>query len=45
MDKMIALQGENQVFVGGRPTTMADCYKRVSLVLGYSIEQFAKNRR
>ena len=45
MDKVIGLHGEGRVFVGGRPTTILDCYKQVCLVLGYSIEQFAKNRR
>jgi hypothetical protein len=45
MDEVIALHGEDRIFVGGRPTTILDCYKQVSLVLGYSVEQFAKNRR
>jgi hypothetical protein len=45
MEKVIELHGEDRVFVGGRPRTILDCYKQVSLVLGYSAEQFAKNRR
>ena len=45
IDKLIALHGEDRVFVGGRPTTILDSYKQVCLVLGYSAEQFAKNRR
>lgn len=45
MNEVIALHGEDRVFVGGRPATILDCYKQVCLVLGYSVEQFAKNRR
>ena len=45
MDVVIALHGEDRVFIGGRPSTILDCYKRVCLVLGYSVEPFTKNRR
>ncbi|KAG0647254.1 hypothetical protein D0Z07_7314 [Hyphodiscus hymeniophilus] len=45
MERLVELHSEDRVFVGGRPKTIMDCYKQVCLVLGYSAEQFAKNRR
>jgi hypothetical protein len=45
MDEVIALHGEDRIFVGGTPRTMSDCYKQVNLVLGVSPQSFARNRR
>lgn len=45
IDEVIALHGAERIFVGGRPTTMNECFKHICLMLGYSPAQFAKNRR
>ncbi|KAF4626860.1 hypothetical protein G7Y89_g11295 [Cudoniella acicularis] len=45
MDQAIAIHTEERVFVGSAPKSLADCSKQVSLMLGYSVEQFARNRR
>lgn len=45
MDEVIAIHGAERIFVGGKPTTMLDCWKQICLMLGWSPAQFAKNRR
>lgn len=45
MDEVIALHGEDRVFVGGPPKTILDSWKQICLMLGYSPQQYAKNRR
>ncbi|TVY87900.1 hypothetical protein LAWI1_G008034 [Lachnellula willkommii] len=45
IEQLIAIHHEERIFLGGRPRNIQDCAKQVSLVLGYSPEQFARNRR
>jgi hypothetical protein len=45
MDQVIALHGEDRMFVGAKPTTIVDCWKQMCLTLGVSTENFARNRR
>lgn len=45
MDLMIRMQSEERVFVGGKPDSPDDYFKRFCLCMGYSAEQFAANRR
>lgn len=45
MDTFIEMQGVDKVFLGKKPTTLYDSYKRLSLYKGSSVEQFAANRR
>lgn len=43
--QLIAIHHEERIFLGARPKNIQDCGKQVSLILGYSPEQFARNRR
>ncbi|TVY18008.1 hypothetical protein LARI1_G007450 [Lachnellula arida] len=45
IEQLIAIHHEERIFLGGRPKNIQDCAKQVLLVLGYSPEQFARNRR
>jgi hypothetical protein len=45
MDELIALHGEDKVFIGAAPTTIVDSWKQICLTLGVSAENFARNRR
>ncbi|PVH87784.1 hypothetical protein DL98DRAFT_509345 [Cadophora sp. DSE1049] len=45
MDEVIALHGADRIFLGAKPSTMADCFKQICLMLGHSVQDFAKNRR
>ena len=43
MELVIRNQGENKVFIGGRPKTLEDAHKRLCLALGMSLTGFAKD--
>lgn len=45
MDDVIKIHGEDRIFVGGKPDNIIDSFKQISLVLGYSSENFSANRR
>jgi hypothetical protein len=45
MEEVIAVHGEECVFIGTRPISIVDCYKQVHLMLGFSASQWAKNRQ
>lgn len=45
MEQVISLHSESRVFIGAQPKTIGDCFKQVCLMLGYSAEQYARNRR
>jgi hypothetical protein len=45
MDQVIAIHGEDRIFVGAKPTTLVDCFKQICLTLGVSAENFARTQR
>jgi hypothetical protein len=45
MDQVIAIHGEDRIFVGAKPTTLVDCFKQIILTLGVSAESFARSQR
>ena len=45
MEEVISIHGAERIFVGARPIAMLDCFKQVSMLLGYSASQWAMNRR
>lgn len=45
MDTLIEMQGIDKIFMGKKPTNLDESFKRLSLYRGFSLEQFAANRR
>ncbi|TVY38400.1 hypothetical protein LOCC1_G008766 [Lachnellula occidentalis] len=45
MEEAINQHGGDNLFVGGRPNTISDCFKHIELATGGSVSNLAKNRR
>ncbi|KUJ08858.1 uncharacterized protein LY89DRAFT_788748 [Mollisia scopiformis] len=45
MEELIAIHGENRLFLGSKPTTIMDSYKQIVLTLGHSVADFSANLR
>lgn len=45
MDQFISICTPEKLFVGGLPTSLADCFRKYSLITEMSIENYAPNRR
>lgn len=45
MEKVMKIQTEERIFLGGAPKNIRDSFKQTMLMLGYSSANFAKNQR